>query len=197
MTLVFATNNNHKLKEVAAIVPPGIQLLNLKDIECTDELPETGSTFKANAHQKAMYVHEKFGVDCFADDSGLEVEALDGRPGVYSARYSGPINDSNRNIEKLLIEMKGISNRRANFRTVISLLIADKEFYFEGIINGRITEKPIGSGGFGYDSVFIPNSHQKTFAEMTAAEKNSISHRAIAIQQLSNFLKGFSYSVRA
>jgi XTP/dITP diphosphohydrolase len=188
--MVFATNNPHKFKEVRQMLPENFRLLNLKDIDCVDELPETGNTIVANAYQKAKYVHDKFGVDCFADDTGLEVAALDGRPGVYSARYAGERADAADNIEKLLAELKGVEDRRAAFRTVIALLINDKEYSFEGIIHGTITEKPSGLKGFGYDPVFIPEGFSKTFSEMSDEEKNSLSHRGKAVKKLVEFLRG-------
>jgi len=193
MKLIFATNNSHKFKEVRAILPPDFELLNLRDIDCSEELPETGNTIKSNAYQKARYVHDKFGVNCFADDTGLEVVALDGRPGVYSARYAGQDADSAGNIEKLLIEMKGVKERRASFRTVIALLVDEKEYFFEGVINGVITDSPSGSGGFGYDPVFIPEGYTETFSELGEVEKNKISHRAIAVKLLSDFLSDQSF----
>ena len=186
MKLVFATNNSHKFKEARKILPLSITLLTLDDIDCEDELPETGNTIQANAHQKALYVYEKFGENCFADDTGLEVLALDNRPGVYSARYAGPKADSSENIEKLLIEMRGVTDRRAMFRTVIALIIDGKENYFEGQINGAITEEPRGDKGFGYDPVFIPDGSDKTFSEMGEEEKNKISHRGIALRKLTD-----------
>jgi len=188
MKLVFATNNAHKMKEVRKIIPSGIDLLTLKDIDCEDELPETGNTLQANALQKARYVHDKFGVDCFADDTGLEVAALDGRPGVYSARYAGINADPAENILKLLTELNGVEDRRASFTTVVALYLDDKEYFFEGSIEGAIAIKQIGENGFGYDPVFIPKGYDKTFAEMSADEKNSMSHRAIAMGKLSEFL---------
>jgi XTP/dITP diphosphohydrolase len=188
MPIVFATNNAHKIKEVRSLLPPGFSLLTLKDIDCDDELPETGNSFQANASQKATYVYEKFGVDCFADDSGLEVNALRGEPGVHSARYAGPRAGSEENVTRLLYEMKGITDRSARFRTVIALIRNGEQHFFEGIINGTIAESAIGSEGFGYDPVFIPENSTKTFAEMTPEEKNAISHRAIAIKKLVVFL---------
>ena len=188
MRLLFATNNTHKFKEASSILPSHFTLLRLKDIDCFDDLPETGLTIKSNASQKARYVFEKYGMDCFADDTGLEVFALNGRPGVFSARFAGPNADSAENIEKLLIEMKGVKDRLAFFRTVISLFIDGKEYFFEGQIDGKIKEIPSGNKGFGYDSVFLPDGYEKTFSEMEEAEKNRISHRAIAIKKLSDFL---------
>ena len=188
MRLLFATNNTHKFKEASSILPSFFALLRLKDIGCFDDLPETGLTIKSNASQKARYVFEKYGMDCFADDTGLEVFALNGRPGVFSARFAGPNADSAENIEKLLIEMKGVKDRRAFFRTVISLFIDGKEYFFEGKIDGSLKEIPSGNKGFGYDSVFLPDGYEKTFSEMEEKEKNRISHRAIALKKLSDFL---------
>ncbi|MFN8164748.1 MAG: non-canonical purine NTP diphosphatase [Bacteroidia bacterium] len=188
MKLVFATGNQNKLKEVKAMLPKGITLLSLKDIDSEDDIPETGATVAENASIKARYVSDKFGMDCFADDTGLEVEALGGRPGVYSARYAGPACDPADNILKLLTELKGETNRRARFITVIALRLGEKEYLFEGIVNGRITESGSGTGGFGYDPVFVPDGYTQTFAEMTSEEKNNISHRGIAVKELVAFL---------
>lgn len=188
MKLVFASNNQHKVKEVRKILPPSLEILSLKDIDCKDDLPETGSTIRSNAYQKARYIYEKFGENCFADDTGLEVQSLDNRPGVYSARFAGPRADAVENIKKLVIEMNGIANRSALFRTVIALIIDGKEYFFEGVVNGSIATEPRGNEGFGYDPVFIPEKSEITFAEMTDKEKNIISHRAIALNKLSDFL---------
>ncbi len=189
MKLVFATNNNHKLKEVKQLLPDSIELLSLRDIDCDDDIAETGSTIRDNAFIKARYIYEKFGMNCFADDTGLEVDALDGRPGVYSARFAGPSGRSEQNIEKLLTELKGIENRKANFRTAISLMIDGVETTFEGIINGAITSFESGDKGFGYDPVFLPDGYDKTFAQMSDIEKNSISHRGIAVKKLVEYLE--------
>lgn len=188
MKLVFATNNKNKLREVQSLLKNNITLLSLSDIGCPDELPETGSTLEANARQKAEYVHKKFQVNCFADDTGLEIEALDGRPGVYSARYAGKEQDANKNIEKVLSEMHNIDLRTAVFRTVICLIINYKYHSFEGIVKGSILREKLGNSGFGYDPIFVPEGHAKTFAEMSLEEKNKISHRAIAVKRLSEFL---------
>ena len=190
MRLVFATNNNNKLKEVKQLLPGSIEIWSLKDIESEDEIAETGSTIRDNAFIKARYIYEKFGMNCFADDTGLEVHALGGRPGVYSARFAGPGARSEDNIMKLLTEMKGVDNRKANFRTVISLMIDGEETVFEGRVDGVITESEMGTNGFGYDSVFLPDGFDKTFAQMTDAEKNAISHRGIAIKKLVEYLAG-------
>lgn len=186
--LVFATHNAHKVDEVRAILPASVELVGPAALGCHDEIPETGDTLRDNALQKVQYIHDRFGVDCFADDTGLEVEALDGAPGVYSARYAGEPADFAKNRAKLLAALAGISNRRAQFRTVVSLILNDKTYFFEGIVKGRIIAEERGFGGFGYDSVFVPDGYDKTFAELPAAVKNSISHRARAMEQLNNFL---------
>jgi XTP/dITP diphosphohydrolase len=189
MKLVFATNNNHKLKEVRQLLPPGIEILSLKDIGCSDELPETGNTLDANAYQKARYISEKYGWNCFADDTGLEVKALDGRPGVLSARYAGPACRADDNINKLLSELKNESDRSARFRTVIASVIDSEVNYFEGQVHGRITESCRGKAGFGYDPVFMPLDSEKTFAEMSPEEKNRMSHRARSVDGFITWLK--------
>lgn len=188
MKLVFATNNLNKIKEVRQLLKNNFELLNLEDIGCREELPETGNTLEENATQKAKYVFEKYKVDCFADDTGLEIDALNGRPGVFSARYAGEEKNAEKNIEKVLIEMKNYKNRSAYFKTVISLITKDKIYSFEGKINGLISFEKRGTSGFGYDPIFIPDGGKKSFAEMTLEEKNKISHRAIAIQKLVSFL---------
>lgn len=195
MKLVFATNNQNKLKEVKQLLPASIELLSLKDIDCEDDITESGKTIRENAKIKSRYIYEKFGMNCFADDTGLEVDAIGGRPGVYSARFAGPSSRSEDNINKLLIELKGIENRKANFRTVISLMIDGKDEAFEGIVNGVITSEEMGSNGFGYDSVFMPDGFDKTFAEMTAQEKNEISHRGIAVNKLTSFIRELNVKV--
>ncbi|MDR2498294.1 MAG: non-canonical purine NTP diphosphatase [Tannerellaceae bacterium] len=188
--LVFATHNKHKLAEAAAILGSHIRLFDLSQIGCSEDIPETASTLEGNALIKARYVNEHYGFDCFADDTGLEVEALGNAPGVSSARYAGEPSCSEANISKLLSEMQGIDNRRARFRTVIALIINSSELHcFEGIASGRIIAERRGNAGFGYDSVFVPDGHQQTFAEMPSDLKNSISHRAIAIGLLADFIK--------
>ncbi|MBP6335452.1 MAG: RdgB/HAM1 family non-canonical purine NTP pyrophosphatase [Bacteroidia bacterium] len=189
MKLVFATNNNNKLKEVRQLMPAEIEILSLKDIGCDDELPETGRTLNENAFQKAQYVHEKYGWNCFSDDTGLEVQALGGRPGVISARYAGPACRASDNIQKLLTELKNEENRNARFRTVIACLIDSEVHYFEGQVDGLITETESGDKGFGYDPVFKPSSSEITFAEMTPEEKNQRSHRAESIRKFVDWLK--------
>lgn len=189
MKLVFATNNRHKLDEVRAIVGDRVEVLSLNDIGCYDDIPETADTLQGNALIKARYIHEKFRVDCFADDTGLEVEALDGAPGVYSARYAGEECDSEANMQKLLQNLTGKSNRNAQFRTVIALIIKGEEKLFNGIVKGTITEEKRGDSGFGYDPVFIPEGFSESFAQMSGDMKNSISHRYRATLELSNYLK--------
>ena len=189
MELVFATNNAHKLSEVRAIAGARFSIISLKELGCFDEIPETGDTLKENALQKAKYIHNKFQCNCFADDTGLEIEALDGRPGVYSARYAGEHCSFQDNIQKVLCELYGIANRKACFKTVIALILDGNNYFFEGAIEGEIIENEKGTKGFGYDPIFRPLSYDKTFAEMTEAEKNSISHRALATKKLNDFLQ--------
>lgn len=186
--IVFATNNAHKLQEVSDILEDKIQIMNLKDIHCEEEIPETSDTIEGNAYQKANYIYEHYHVDCFADDTGLEVEALNGAPGVYSARYAGPQHNSKDNIRKLLTDMQDIENRNAQFRTAIVFILDGKIHLFEGTIKGTIIRSERGSGGFGYDSVFVPDGFEKTFAELGEEIKNKISHRAIATKKLVKFL---------
>ena len=188
-TLVFATNNAHKLEEVRAILGNDFQIASLKEIGCHDEIPETADTLEGNAMQKAQYIKDKFGMDCFADDTGLEVDALNNAPGVFSARYAGPGHDSEANMKKLLHEMEGKENRKARFRTVITLLLDGKEYTFEGIVKGNIIEEKRGDSGFGYDPIFVPEGYDLTFAELGNDIKNNISHRAEAVKKLSAFLK--------
>ena len=185
---VFATNNIHKLREVAAIVGHQIELLSLNDIGCHDDIPETSDTLEGNALLKARYVYERYHTNCFADDTGLEVEALGGAPGVYSARYAGEGHNSEENIKKLLHELEGKDNRKARFRTVFALIINGKEHFFEGIVRGEIIARKRGTSGFGYDPVFVPEGFTQTFAEMSDGQKNKISHRALAVGKLCKFL---------
>ncbi len=188
--LCFATNNGHKLNELRQLVGNNIQLKSLKDIGCVVDIPETGDTLKANSLEKAQYIKTHFNVNCFADDTGLEVDALNGAPGVYSARYAGEPADSLNNMKLLLQNMKGVENRTARFKTVITLLLENKEpVYFEGSAEGVITLAENGSAGFGYDPIFIPNGFSYTFAEMAAEEKNRVSHRGKAVDKLVNYLK--------
>ena len=185
---VYATNNAHKLEEVTAILGDKIELLSMKDIHCHADIPETADTLEGNALLKARYIFENYNMDCFADDTGLEVEALNGAPGVYSARYAGDAHNSEANMRKLLQDMEGIENRKAQFRTVFALIINGKEHLFEGIVKGEITKHRCGSSGFGYDPVFIPEGYTQTYAEMGNTLKNKISHRALATNKLCNFL---------
>ena len=188
MQLVFATNNLNKLKEVQALVPKHIKLLSLGDILCIEDIPETQSTIEGNAIQKAEYLVKHYGYDCFADDTGLEVEALNGEPGVYSARYAGPQRNAEDNTNKLLSELENKANRNARFKTVIALHLNGKLHTFTGICSGVITEEKHGEGGFGYDPVFKAEGYDKTFAELTLEEKNSIGHRGKAVKLLVQFL---------
>ena len=187
--IVFATNNKNKLQEIRAIAGGEYNILSLSEIDCHDDIPETADTLEGNAMLKARWVKDRYGYDCFADDTGLEVEALDGRPGVYSARYAGKDCNSERNIDKLLAELEDKSCRKARFRTVIALIEGADSREFEGIIEGEIATERHGEGGFGYDKVFVPAGSSRTFAEMQAAEKNAISHRAIATARLIDYLK--------
>ena len=189
MKLVFATNNKHKLQEVRDIVGDRVEVLSLSDINCNDDIPETADTLQGNALIKARYIYEKYGVDCFADDTGLEVEALDGAPGVYSARYAGEECDSEANMKKLLHNLTDKNNRNAQFRTVIALIINGEERLFNGIVKGVIATEKMGTSGFGYDPIFIPEGFSESFAQMDASMKNSISHRYRATEELSKFLK--------
>lgn len=187
-TLIFATNNQHKLEEVQQLVGDIFNLKSLNDIGCADDIAETGTTFHENASLKSQYIYTHYQQDCFGDDSGLEVDALNGEPGVYSARYSGS-RDMEQNIGLVLQKLESAKNRRARFKTVISLMLDGTEHFFEGTVEGEITQSITGEGGFGYDPIFKPNGYPVTFAEMELAEKNRISHRAKAISQLVEFLK--------
>ncbi len=187
--LVFATNNNHKLKELMQILPSEFELLSLNDIGCTDEIPETGPTLEVNAAQKSFYIWDKYGINCFADDTGLEIEALGNEPGVFSARYAGEEKSTVANKQKVLENMKNESNRKARFRCVISLIIDGKEKQFEGIVDGQILTENHGEAGFGYDPIFIPDGFSLSFAEMSADDKNKISHRGRAVMKLVEYLK--------
>lgn len=187
--LVFATNNPHKLSEVQHLLGNSFHLLSLNDINFKDEIPEDYDTLEENALQKAQHIYAITKQNCFADDTGLEVEALNGKPGVYSARYAGESKDSKANVQKLLMELKGVENRKARFRTVVALIIDGEEHLFEGIVDGRIIESERGVDGFGYDPVFLPDGYSSTFAEMNLSQKNTISHRARVIESLVNFLR--------
>ncbi|PZX58155.1 non-canonical purine NTP diphosphatase [Algoriphagus chordae] len=188
MKICFATNNPKKIEEVKAALGDSFQIVSLKDIGCLEELPETGDTLEHNAFQKAKYVKEHFGVDCFADDTGLEVDALEGEPGVYSGRYAGEPRSDERNIDLLLKNLANSSIRTARFKTVIALLLGDEEYKFEGLAEGEILKERTGDGGFGYDPVFQPTGYRQSFAELSMAEKNAISHRGKAVAELISFL---------
>lgn len=187
--LVFSTNNEHKLEEVRAKLSKYYQIISLKDLGDNTDVPETGNTLEENAMIKANYLWDTYHLNCFADDTGLEVEALDNAPGVYSARYAGEQKSSEDNVVKLLKELEGKENRRARFRTVIALIMDGKRYLFQGTVEGIITTSPKGTSGFGYDPVFQPDGYDKTFAELTLEDKNSISHRAKAVEQLVLFLR--------
>lgn len=189
MKLVFATHNDHKLKEVQQLLPKNIELLSLKDIECFDEIPETGDTLEENAKIKADFVTQTYGFDCFSDDTGLLVDALNGAPGVYSARYAGEQKNAKDNMAKLIVELKGANNRSAHFKTVVHLNLKGENYTFEGVVEGQITINAHGYGGFGYDPIFKPNGYDQTFGELPSETKNAISHRGRAIQKLVEFLK--------
>jgi XTP/dITP diphosphohydrolase len=187
--LVFSTYNSHKLNEVRAIAGTRFSIISLQELGCFDEIPETGITLTENALQKAKYIHDRFYCHCFTDDTGLEIEALNGKPGVYSARYAGEHCNFQDNIEKVLREMQGVTNRKACFITVIALILNGENYFFEGKIEGEIIEVQKGSNGFGYDPIFKPLGYSQTFAEMSDGEKNSISHRALATKKLNDFLQ--------
>lgn len=189
MKLVFATNNKHKLQEVKEIVGDRVEVLSLKDIDCYDDIPETGSTLEENALIKARWISEKYKCNSFADDTGLEVEALGGAPGVYSARYAGEECNSEANMQKLLQNLTGKTNRTAQFRTVIALIINGEEHLFDGVVKGNISSEKMGEAGFGYDPIFVPQGYDLSFAQMTSEAKNSISHRYRATEKLSKYLK--------
>ena len=189
MKICFATNNKKKIEEVKAALGSAFTIVSLEEIGCREELPETGNTLEHNAFQKARYVHQHYGVDCFADDTGLEVEALDGEPGVYSGRYAGEPRSDARNIDLLLNNLKDKTNRKACFKTVIALILEGKEYAFEGNAEGEILHELVGSGGFGYDPVFQPKGYDRTFAQLSMEEKNAISHRGKAVKALADFLK--------
>ena len=187
--IVFATNNAHKMEEVAAMLGGEYRLVTLRECGITEEIPENEPTIEGNALQKARYVHERTGADCFADDTGLEVDALGGAPGVHSARYATDGHDFEANMRLLLRNMEGKSDRRARFRTVIALILDGEEYVFEGVVEGRITEQPAGDHGFGYDPVFVPEGKTETFAEMTPERKNAISHRGRAVRRFADFMR--------
>jgi XTP/dITP diphosphohydrolase len=188
MKLIFASHNEHKAKEIQSLLPSGIELLTLADLQLTEEIPETAETLEGNALLKASYVHERFGMNCFADDTGLEVHALNGAPGVFSARYAGKDKDSEANMALLLKILSNATDRRARFRTSIALIWNGKQHFFDGVVNGQIAKVRSGSDGFGYDPIFIPENSTRTFAEMTLSEKNNQSHRARALEKMIAFL---------
>lgn len=190
--LVFATNNQHKLEEARAITAGKFELLSLADIDCHDDIPETAPTLEGNALIKARWIFDRYGFDCFADDTGLMVDALGGEPGVLSARYAGPGHDSEANMKKLLANMEGKADRKAHFSTAVALILDGKEYLFEGRVDGTIASEPGGENGFGYDPVFVADETGRRFAEMTAEEKNSISHRGRAMRKLAEFLENKS-----
>lgn len=188
MKLVFATNNKNKIKEIKQLLPQAIELLSLDDINCKEDIPETSATIEGNAIQKAKYIYENYGYNCFADDTGLHINALDGKPGIYSARYAGSQKNADDNMDKVLVEMLDKTNRNAYFITVIALIIDGKITCFEGKVNGVITTSKSGVEGFGYDPIFKPEGFNKTFSEMPLSEKNKISHRARAVRKLITYL---------
>ncbi|MDB2622267.1 non-canonical purine NTP diphosphatase [Flavobacteriales bacterium] len=188
MKIVFATNNPNKLKEIKALVPKHIEIVSLSEIGCNEDIPETGETLEANAFQKVNYVKEHFGYDCFADDSGLEINALNGNPGVYSARYAGPERNADANMAKIITELKGCDNRKAQFRTAIALVLNGEEQLFEGKVQGEISLTKLGEKGFGYDPIFVPENETRSFAQMTMQEKGEISHRGKAVRRLIDYL---------
>ena len=191
MKLVFATRNKNKVYEIQSLIPSTIKVLNLHDVNCFEDIPETRPTIEGNASEKAFYVYQKYHHSCFADDTGLEIETLDGKPGVLSARYAGDTKDAHLNMNKVLEELKDKENRTARFKTVISLVNDGAEHLFEGIVTGTILHEKRGSNGFGYDPIFIPDGLSKTFAEMSLEEKNKYSHRAIAVNKLVEYLNRF------
>ena len=188
MKLVFSTNNKNKIKEIKSLIGSSFELLSLEEIDCNEDIPETSDTIEGNALQKAQYVYENYKYNCFADDTGLEIESLNGAPGVYSARYAGEQKLADDNMNKVLSELDGAENRRAQFKTVIALIIDGREYLFEGVVQGEITSKKSGLAGFGYDPIFKPKGYNVTFSEMSMEEKNKISHRGKAVRKLINYL---------
>lgn len=193
MNLVFATHNPNKLKEVRLMLPKNMKIAGLEDIGCTEEIPETQSTLEGNALEKARFVRKHYCCNCFSDDTGLEIEALNGKPGVFSARYAGEDKNSLANMEKVLQQMQGLENRKAQFRTVIALILETEEMLFEGIVEGKIITEKRGSEGFGYDPIFVPNGYTDTFAQMPLNQKNLLSHRYKAFNMLSEYLMSLNY----
>ena len=192
MKIVFATNNPNKLKEIQSLIPKEIEIISLKEIGCNEDIPESGDTLEANAFQKAHYIKDNFNYDCFADDTGLEIDELNGDPGVYSARYAGPERNANANMNKVLNELKGKKNRKAQFRTAIALILKGEEHLFEGKVEGYISKDKQGNEGFGYDPIFIPENDIRSFAQMSMQEKGAISHRGRAVKKLVAYLKNLS-----
>ena len=192
MKIVFATNNPNKLKEIQSLIPKEIEIISLKEIGCNEDIPETGDTLEANAFQKAHYIKDNFNYDCFADDTGLEIDELNGDPGVYSARYAGPERNANANMNKVLNELKGKKNRKAQFRTAIALILKGEEHLFEGKVEGYISKDKQGNEGFGYDPIFIPENNIRSFAQMSMQEKGAISHRGRAVKKLVTYLNNLS-----
>ena len=192
MKIVFATNNPNKLKEIQSLIPKEIQIISLKEIGCTEDIPETGDSLEANAFQKAHYIKENYNYDCFADDTGLEIDELNGAPGVYSARYAGPERNAKANMNKVLDELKGKKNRKAQFRTAIALILKGEEHLFEGKVQGYISKDKQGDEGFGYDPIFIPENDKRSFAQMSMEEKGAISHRGRAVKKLVTYLNNLS-----
>ena len=192
MKIVFATNNPNKLKEIQSLIPKEIEIISLKEIGCNEDIPETGDTLEANAFQKAHYIKDNFNYDCFADDTGLEIDELNGDPGVYSARYAGRERNANANMNKVLNELKGKKNRKAQFRTAIALILKGEEHLFEGKVEGYISKDKQGNEGFGYDPIFIPENDIRSFAQMSMQEKGAISHRGRAVKKLVTYLNNLS-----
>ena len=192
MKIVFATNNPNKLKEIQSLIPKEIEIISLKEIGCTEDIPETGNTLLANSIQKAHYIKNNFNYDCFADDTGLEIDELNGAPGVYSARYAGPERNAKANMNKVLDELKGKKNRKAQFRTAIALILKGEEHLFEGKVEGYISKDKQGNEGFGYDPIFIPENDKRSFAQMSMEEKGAISHRGRAVKKLVTYLNNLS-----
>ena len=192
MKIVFATNNPNKLKEIQSLIPKEIEIISLKEIGCNEDIPETGDTLKANAFQKAQYIKDNFNYDCFADDTGLEIDELNGDPGVYSARYAGPERNASANMNKILNKLKGKKNRKAQFRRAIALILKGEEHLFEGKVEGYISKDKQGNEGFGYDPIFIPENNTRSFAQMSMQEKGAISHRGRAVKKLVTYLNNIS-----
>ena len=192
MKIVFATNNPNKLKEIQSLIPKEIEIISLNEIGCNEDIPETGDSLEANAFQKAHYIKDNFNYDCFADDTGLEIDELNGDPGVYSARYAGPERNANANMNKVLNELKGNKNRKAQFRTAIALILEGEEHLFEGKVEGYISKDKQGNEGFGYDPIFIPENDIRSFAQMSMQEKGAISHRGRAVRKLVAYLNKIS-----